>query len=538
MVRFSRYGPHVRQKLGSFAVSVALFGPACAEGGEEPRREPAVPLRAAASASARTSGTGTEPASLRAPAVTSAATAPSGGAGDAEDGAPRAYAKVRFAWIRPEPTTKSEWVGFLWTGGSVRLKSDKPIAGHGCQNFYAVEPRGYVCVDGERITLDKNDPVLRAIAPYRAKLDSPWPHEYGESIGLARFDDLPTPEYQAMKEPYLKRHLENVAAVRRGESIQALLGVDSTLPEAEAPLFPPLPRTIREGRYRLKPRSTVAYSAAIRHGERPFLLAADFSWVPKDRVKPYPKVTFSGTKLDETTQLPLAFFRGRDRDQFRRGANGAPEATGQKFARLSWVSLSGDSFEWEGERYLATRDGLYVKESEAVLPRPRGRTPWGATVGSADTTGLAPKGRASWLEISIRGGWLIAYEGTRPVYATMMSPGRGGEPVPDKPTLETASTPIGTYPINGKFATATMEAPNEFIHSDVPWVMNFTGPYAIHGAYWHDEWGHLKSAGCVNVSPIDGKWLYDFTDPKVPEGWHGTRWVPKLGPTTLILLHR
>jgi hypothetical protein len=516
---------------------VARLTLACAEAGEEPRKEPAAapnPVASGSATSAKSNPVATAAADPKAPAATAEALAE-----PEDDGAARAYAKVRFAWIRPEPTTESEWVGFLWTGGSVRLKSDKPIAGYGCQNFYAIEPRGYVCVDGDRITLDRNDPVLRAIAPYRAKLGSAWPHEYAESIGLSRFDELPSEEYQGMKEPYLEQHLERVAAARRGESVEALLGVDTTLPELEAPAFPKLPRTIREGRYRLKPRSTVAYSTAVRHGERPFLLAADFSWVPKDRVRPYPKVTFAGTKLEGEIQLPLAFFRGRDRDQFRRATNGAPEATGQKFTRLSWVSLSGESFEWEGERYLATREGgLYVKESDAVVPTPRGRTPWGASVGSEDKTGLAPKGRGTWLEISIRGGWLLAYEGTTPVYATLMSPGRGGEPVPDKPTLETASTPTGTYPVNGKFATATMEAPNEFIHSDVPWVLNFTGPYAIHGAYWHDEWGHLKSAGCVNVSPIDGKWLYDFTDPKVPEGWHATRWVPKLGPTTLVVLHR
>jgi hypothetical protein len=148
-----------------------------------------------------------------------------------------------------------------------------------------------------------------------------------------------------------------------------------------------------------------------------------------------------------------------------------------------------------------------------------------------------PKGRRSWLELSIRGGWLIAYEDTTPVYATMISAGRGGEPVADRPTLETASTPTGTFPINGKFATATMEAPGEFVHSDVPWVQNLIGPYALHTAYWHDNWGNLMSAGCVNVSPDDAKWLYEFTEPKVPPGWHAARWIPREGPSTVVVIH-
>ena len=75
------------------------------------------------------------------------------------------------------------------------------------------------------------------------------------------------------------------------------------------------------------------------------------------------------------------------------------------------------------------------------------------------------------------------------------------------------------------------------MHSDVPWVQNLTGPYALHTAYWHDNWGNLMSAGCVNVSPDDGKWLYEFTEPKVPDGWHGVRWLPREEPTTVVVIH-
>jgi lipoprotein-anchoring transpeptidase ErfK/SrfK len=134
-------------------------------------------------------------------------------------------------------------------------------------------------------------------------------------------------------------------------------------------------------------------------------------------------------------------------------------------------------------------------------------------------------------------GWLIAYENRRPVYVTLISPGRGGVPIRGKDPLETASTPTGTFNITGKFATATMEAPNEFIHSDVPWTQNFSGPHALHGAYWHDDWGNKKSAGCINVSPIDGRWLFEFTEPVVPAGWHGVRWRPDAEPASWFLVH-
>jgi lipoprotein-anchoring transpeptidase ErfK/SrfK len=142
------------------------------------------------------------------------------------------------------------------------------------------------------------------------------------------------------------------------------------------------------------------------------------------------------------------------------------------------------------------------------------------------------------MEASVWGGRLKAYEGNRPVYVTLIAPRRGGTPVEGKDPIETASTPTGQFPVSGKFATATMEAPGEFIHSDVPWTQNFSGPHALHGAYWHDDWGNLKSGGCVNVSPIDGKWLYEFTEPEVPKGWHGVRWLPHKGPATQFVVHR
>jgi len=159
-------------------------------------------------------------------------------------------------------------------------------------------------------------------------------------------------------------------------------------------------------------------------------------------------------------------------------------------------------------------------------------------VGSEDHTGRAPKNaRHSWLEVSVLDGWLLAYEGTRPVYATLISAGRGGIPQDGKNTLELAATPLGTFPISGKLATVTLEAPGEYVHSDVPWTQNFLKPYAIHTAYWHDNWGNLQSGGCINVSPIDGKWLFEFSEPGLPTGWHAVRWQPALGAPTLLVVH-
>jgi hypothetical protein len=238
--------------------------------------------------------------------------------------------------------------------------------------------------------------------------------------------------------------------------------------------------------------------------------------------------------------LPLAAFRDRDRPGYRIAEDGTLTTLPKHFKRLSFVNLSGVKRSVEERTYYEVEGGdVWVAEDEAVIPKPRQHTPWGAEVGKKDETGLAPEGRATWVEASILQGWLLAFEGTRPVYATMISAGRGGTPQRGRDPLETASTPVGHFRFTGKFKTATMDSSTTpIVHMDVPWTQNFSGPHALHAAYWHDDWGNLKSAGCVNVSPRDGKWLFEFTEPRVPEGWHGVRYLRRNGPPTDFIVHQ
>jgi hypothetical protein len=258
------------------------------------------------------------------------------------------------------------------------------------------------------------------------------------------------------------------------------------------------------------------------------LLAADLSYVPKESVTPFPHYQFRGLDLNGDVKLPLALFRGKDRPRLAR-VEGTFQDTGKTFARLSHVALTGQSEEVSGERYLETADGSWVNAKDAVVPTPSNKPPWGTAT---------PKGRATWIEVSVTQGWLIAYENTTPVFTTLVSPGRGGPAKPDQDPIEEARTPLGVFPVSGKFATATMEAPGNLIHSAVPWTQNFSGPHALHSAYWHDDWGSYKSGGCINVSPIDGKKLFEWTEPSLPEGWHGIRWMPWRGPATIVIVHR
>ena len=55
------------------------------------------------------------------------------------------------------------------------------------------------------------------------------------------------------------------------------------------------------------------------------------------------------------------------------------------------------------------------------------------------------------------------------------------------------------------------EPDGEFELRDVPWVMYFKGGYALHAAYWHDDFGRPRSHGCINMAPIDARYVFNWS---------------------------
>jgi lipoprotein-anchoring transpeptidase ErfK/SrfK len=72
-------------------------------------------------------------------------------------------------------------------------------------------------------------------------------------------------------------------------------------------------------------------------------------------------------------------------------------------------------------------------------------------------------------------------------------------------------TVVGYYYIYDKQKFAYMSGPDYDLH-DVPSTMYFFEGYSFHGTYWHDNFGHPMSHGCINMSKPDAKWLFDWTD--------------------------
>ena len=129
----------------------------------------------------------------------------------------------------------------------------------------------------------------------------------------------------------------------------------------------------------------------------------------------------------------------------------------------------------------------------------------------APPDGLGPGER--WIDIDLDDQILVAYEGTQPVYATLVSSG-----------AKATATETGLYRVWMKESEADMKGlggEDPYSVATVPWTQFFAPlkGLALHTAYWHDEFGRQLSHGCVNLAPRDARWLYFWSDPQVPPGW-------------------
>ncbi len=120
---------------------------------------------------------------------------------------------------------------------------------------------------------------------------------------------------------------------------------------------------------------------------------------------------------------------------------------------------------------------------------------------------------------------LRAYEDGTLIFETLVSTGVSRYP-----------TVTGRYRIYLKLLSDTMTGPGYYL-PNVPYVMYFYRGYALHGTYWHSNFGRPMSHGCVNLSVEDARWLFEWTSPRLPAGASYVYAGPE-NPGTLVVIHR
>ncbi|MFO0667414.1 MAG: L,D-transpeptidase [Polyangiaceae bacterium] len=438
--------------------------------------------------------------------------------------------------------TSSSRLGVLRAGAIVGAES-KAISGPGCPGtFRAIKPMGFVCLNADA-TLNMEHPVLRA-ATRRPDPSAKLPYIYGTVLrGGPIYARIPTAEDLKVNEPHLAQHLkkwerDKESGATYGLDLWTRWENDKTTPALDSlaarTTDTDIPWFLQNGGRspnlglakgsetkigEMSRRNGIAFIDTFLSEGRRYGLTTDLRVMPTDRFRPIRGSDYHGIRLPEEAEFPFAFVRMRNQKRWKVERGQVKQAGTWPWRTV--VPLSGHQRFINGTLHFESKDGFFIEDRAASKVEVAKKMPQWATNGER------------WIDVNITKQLLILYEGTKPVYTTLVSTGEAGLGDPTK----TKSTLRGIFRVHTKFVSATMDSKvsgEEFELRDVPYVQYFQDGYALHASYWHDVFGMPKSHGCINLAPEDARRIFYFTEPKVPEGWHG---AAKALTGTVVFIH-
>jgi hypothetical protein len=477
--------------------------------------------------------------------------APDGGAG-AGTSAPTLHALAIITpvmnmpeWAPRDPSTASDErkgamrLGYLRKGDTAAVKPQLVKKSNCLEGWYELlappgtppgTTGGFVC--GKDGTLDPDDKELAA-APHAPNMAGPLPYDYGLNL----VDGAPLYRRPPLRRER-KQYEDGLAvgrAYRKGEG-------------DDAPPAPASPHGDGDSAWYLTHKGRSQISMDDLKGEtslitlrmvKGFYLGLDkevhaFSgtfwrttrgmFVPKEHVLVHdPKVEFEGVWLNapgETRHLPLGWITNPH--QWKYTFADAKMHRNEHVDRFAIVQLTGKKQVVDEKSYWETADGWWMRAMDGTVTNP-GPPPRNLTDGER------------WIDVNLGLQSLVAFEGEKPVFATLISSGRHD----DDPAKDHHTRP-GEFRVREKHISATMDndtaTDGPYSIEDVPWIMYFDGSTALHGAFWHSRFGHERSHGCVNMTPHDAHELFGWVGPSLPDGWHGVH-ATDANPGTRVIVH-
>jgi len=448
---------------------------------------------------------------------------------------PKLHALASGVTVYDRPSTSAARVGVLRAGAAVARSKDAYTKAECDGGWYAVRPRGFVCA-GAGVATDvagiprgvPGGPELARALPYR------YARARSENVPL--YARAPTPAEQLAAEPDLKKILgkgddkdplgaaandvpldprgvptgppvllaggEGIEAGKRTVASFFVFGAEAAAPQ----LVPALDGAKAGG---LRKGSGVALTGSLEleslSGLRRFAVTAAGQLVPTDRLRPALGTAWHGIDLDKIG-LPVAFVHKAGVHTFA-FAKGKAVKHDDEVERRAPVPLTGKFRTVDGVRFEETRDGEWMRAQDLVVIVKRHKYP--------DFV----KGTQRWIDVSIANQTLTAYEGTRPIYATLVSTGRDQL----KDPAVSASTPRGAFRVLGRHVSRALdprEVQSSFDVADAPWVLECEG-FSLTGMYWSDGVGEAQSFHDVALAPIDAHRLFTWAGAELPEGWQG-----------------
>ena len=544
---------------------VAMVG-ACSEQKPSQPQDPALPGPIAASkpTDPRAIGAQGGPANPIAPASSAAAGAVD--AGVAPYDGPYLAATVMQAIVlsdmewppsdakRATSDSKVVKLGYLRHGTKAPVIATPHKKSNCVEGWYELVAGGFVC--GKYATTDVNHPKVKGSRAPDFNAITPYTYGANTTNGTPIYRQVPSREDRLKFEPWLSKPKAKKAPQDNDDPYaddggSNVLGADASAPaqptqddgkpwymrdvDASAPVQitldelredgGPVARRMVKGFYLSLDRMFTSNNSSWWRTNDGLVAPADRVYVAK------PRSEFKGLWLDVVSSdvaadggakkawpLPIGFITSIYAHKFSMANNKKKVARGGALHRQTIVQLTGETVTIDGTEYSETDEGWWMRGID----------------GTKTEQGPAPDKLAAgekWIDVNLKRQTLVAFEGDRAVFATIVSSGRTGH-----------ETIMGTFRIRDKHVAATMDGDADTVSDgpysiqDVPYIQYFSGSYALHGAFWHDEFGHVKSHGCVNLSPWDARAVFGWTEPQLPEGWHGVSSTHSK-PGTRVVVH-
>jgi hypothetical protein len=450
---------------------------------------------------------------------------------------------------RGDHEVRSTRIGYLRYGERTAVLPEAHRKPNCPDGWYELVAGGFIC--SKYATLDLDHPRYKLAKP--PDLDGPLPYTYGVNManGTPLYRQVPSRQERAKLEPWLvrprkaKTEDDNPYGPDAGAGDAAPIGENAGDSGTEAPWWekespdggPPAVTLddLQESGFR---RMVKGFYLSLDHT---FPASGSTFWktvgglsTPADRILvAKPLTDYHGVWLgkDAATfatknvpprridKLPIAFvlMRNAKRWTLDAGQKHVQVADGA-LDRFDAIGLTGEKARVAGVDYWETDEGWWLRAVDGTTTEP---SP------PPDKLGEHEK----WIDVNLKRQTLVAFEGTTPTFATVVSSGRNEH-----------ETPPGSFHIREKHIAATMDgdadtaADGPYSIEDVPYIEYFNGGYALHGAFWHASFGGVKSHGCVNLAPWDAKALFSWTDPQLPDGWHAV-FANKDHPGTRVIVH-
>lgn len=464
--------------------------------------------------------------------------------------APYTGPAITATWVWVPIFERMDWngpkVGYFRAGASLPLRSAASVGtGAGCpRGWYEVEGGGYVCLN-RMTTLDVHELDGRRPSQPDTSLAMPYPYmtTYRAAVmyrWLPSEADMREVEPERFGGASAARDAGAPTAVATATGALLSTGVDAAAPtnasavvanraqaedagvrieDLQGEAGSPLLRRMLAGMY-------ISVDREMSSAGRRFLRTQNGGYIERGAASPVRSApTFQGLVLDDAHPLPVAFMVAFEGYTYDLSEDGQRAVRRERAPRLTAYHLTADPPISIGrESYLKTREGFYVRERNIRQVRTSTAPP---DVGANE----------KWIEVNLDRQMLIAYQGPRPVYVTLVSTGRRNRDNEQR-NYETVQ---GAFRIYSKHLTTTMDGNSAgdgpYSIEDVPWVMYFEGSFALHGAFWHNLFGYMRSHGCVNMAPADARWVFQWSDPQLPQGWHGVSSSDTGRPGTRIYVH-